>query len=238
MNPVSSPPSSEPSPAKRKKSGIVIPHKPVWHQRLVAWIIYLIARAVTLSLRIRWEDHSGLLKQTSRGPVIFALWHNRLALCMEAYRVIGQPRNKLAALVSASKDGGLLSAILERFDAEAVRGSSSRRGAQGLLELTTSAEHGSDLAITPDGPRGPCYVVRDGVMSLAQVTGLPIIPASFNLKWKIQLKSWDRFQIPIPFSRCEMILGNPLSVPRDITDEQRAVLQKELERLLMEITRD
>ena len=82
----------------------------------------------------------------------------------------------MAALVSASKDGGFLSGILELFGVQPVRGSSSRRGPQALLELTTWAERGHDLTITPDGPRGPCYQVQDGVMSLAQLTGLPIVP--------------------------------------------------------------
>ena len=109
--------------------------------------------------------------------------------------------------MSASRDGAFLAAILERFGVQPVRGSSSRRGAQALLELTTWAERGYDLAITPDGPRGPRYVVQDGAMSLAQITGLPIVPVSYFLKWKIQLKSWDGFQIPLPFSICEVTAG-------------------------------
>jgi len=135
----------------------------------------------------------------------------------------------LAALVSASKDGAFLTAILERFGVQPVRGSSSRRGAQALLELATWAERGYDLAITPDGPRGPRYVVQDGTMALAQITGLPVVPASFRLEWKIQLKSWDRFQIPVPFSRCEIYVGKMLTVPRDISDEEREKLRRLLE---------
>ena len=100
-----------------------------------------------------------------------------------------------------------------------VRGSSSRRGPQALLELTSWAERGYDLAITPDGPRGPCYVVQEGVMALAQVTGLPIVPFSYHLRWKIRVKSWDRFQIPLPFSPCDMIIGKPVRVPRETSPE-------------------
>jgi lysophospholipid acyltransferase (LPLAT)-like uncharacterized protein len=144
----------------------------------------------------------------------------------------------LAALVSASKDGGFLAAILECFKVQPVRGSSSRRGPQALLELTTWAERGYDLAITPDGPRGPCYVVQDGIMALAQVTGLPIIPASAHLRWKLRAKSWDRFQIPLPFSRCEMAYAKPIYVPREVTDAQREELRQQLERTLKEISKD
>src|SRR4029077_6679252 len=89
----------------------------------------------------------------------------------------------LAAIVSASKDGGFLAAILENFNVQPVRGSSSRRGRQAVLELISWAERGYDLAITPDGPRGPRYIAQEGATALAQLTGHPIIPASMNVKW-------------------------------------------------------
>ena len=144
----------------------------------------------------------------------------------------------LAAMVSASRDGGFLTGILERFHVQPVRGSSSRRGPQALLELTTWAERGYDLAITPDGPRGPLYVVQEGVMSLAQLTGLPIVPVSYHLGWRIRVKSWDRFQIPLPFSRCEMIYEKPIFVPREATAAEREVLRLQLEASLRRITPD
>jgi len=144
----------------------------------------------------------------------------------------------MAAMVSASKDGAVLAAILECFKVQPVRGSTSRRGPQALLELTTWAERGFDLAITPDGPRGPCYEVQDGVMSLAQISGLPIIPVSYYLKWKLCLNSWDRFQVPLPFSYCEMRVGKPLYVRREATDEERADLRGQLERELRALSKD
>ena len=119
-----------------------------------------------------------------------------------------------------------------------VRGSSSRRGPQALLELTTWAERGYDLAITPDGPRGPRYIVQQGPMSLAQLTGRPIFPFGFQAHWKIQLKSWDAFQIPLPFSRCDLCIGPPVHVPREATDAQREELRLQLEQTLKSISRD
>src|SRR4030095_14421736 len=98
---------------------------------------------------------------------------------------IGKTSAGLAAMVSASKDGALLARILEDFGVQPVRGSSSRRGPQALLELTTWSERGYDLAITPDAPRGPCYIVQEGVMSLAQLTSLPVVPVSCELHPKI-----------------------------------------------------
>jgi lysophospholipid acyltransferase (LPLAT)-like uncharacterized protein len=154
------------------------------------------------------------------------------------YLKIHNPTQGLAVMVSASKDGGFLTAILECFQVRPVRGSSSRRGPQALLELTTWAERGYDLALTPDGPRGPRYEVQDGVTSLGQVTGLPIMPCSWNLGWKLQVKSWDGFQIPLPFSRCEMIFEKPIRISREASDAERETLRRQLESTLRQMSKD
>ena len=225
----------------QKKSGVVIPHAPRWHQRLAAWIIAATLRAICATIRFRLNDPSGSFTASRSGPVIYCFWHNRLALCVAVHRKYVRPHNPntgIAALVSASKDGAFLSAVLEAFKIQAVRGSSSRRGPQALLELTGWAENGFDLAITPDGPRGPRYVIQDGVMSLAQLTGLSIIPASYNLNRKIQVNSWDRFQIPMPFSRCDINIAKPICVPRDCTDAERKKLRQTLEEILRSLSKD
>jgi lysophospholipid acyltransferase (LPLAT)-like uncharacterized protein len=228
-------------PAKPQRSGVVIPHKPKWHQRLAAALIYAMVRLVSATIRYEWRDTCGMLTTDNTKSVIFCIWHNRLALCLEVYRVflrdIKRPC-KLAAMVSASKDGGLLARVLEHYGVQPVRGSSSRRGRQALLELVTWAERGYDLAITPDGPRGPCYTVQEGVIALAQITGRPIVAVSYHLNWKIQLKSWDRFQIPLPFTKCLMHLTPPIHVPREISEEDRERLRAEVEARLKSVTVD
>ena len=231
-----------PAPApRRKKNGVVMPHQPRWYQWLAAWLVVALIKVVTATLRYRWHDRSGYFDHGQSGPAIYCVWHNRLALSMHAYYGYVHKHSNtsgLAAMVSASKDGGFLAAILEGFRVQPVRGSTSRRGPQALLELTTWAERGFDLAITPDGPRGPRYEVQDGVMSLAQITGLPIIAFSCDLKWKIRVNSWDKFQIPLPFSACDMRFGKPIRVPRQATNEERANLREELERSLRSISND
>ena len=190
-----------------------------------------------LASTLRYRVHGGCdTVDFPDEPVIFALWHNRLCLCMKVYEGLVRhrhPHGKLAALISASKDGALLSSVLQNFGVQPVRGSSSRRGAQALLELTSWAEQGYHLAVTPDGPRGPRYVVHDGVIALAQVTGMPIVPYSCHLDWKIRVKSWDGFQIPFPFSRCAMTFGTPIHVPREATNEDRAQLRQQLRDVLL-----
>jgi lysophospholipid acyltransferase (LPLAT)-like uncharacterized protein len=229
------------TPRRSRSAGVVVPNPPRWHQRLAAWLVFLLVRSVAATLRYRWNDRSGLYDEAKMGQAIYCVWHNRLALCLIPYFGYARKRNNtpgMAAMVSASKDGAFLTAVLERFKVQPVRGSSSRRGSQALLELTTWSERGYDLAITPDGPRGPCYVVQQGIMSLAQVTGLPIIPFSYYLDWKIRARSWDRFQIPLPFSRCELNVDKPIRIPRDASDAEREELRKHLERTLKELSRD
>lgn len=132
----------------------------------------------------------------------------------------------------------MLSRVLELFNVLPIRGSSSRRGAQAVRELVTAAGEGFDLAITPDGPRGPRYKVQEGVILAAQLTGLPLLPVSYRLGWKVTLKSWDRFQIPLPFSTVEVFLAEPIRPTRDGGVEVREQWRRELEERLKQMTHD
>lgn len=228
-------------PTAAKTSGVVVPEQPRWHERLAAFIIHVVLRAISVTLRVWRVDRAGLKEGKVPGPAIYCIWHNRLALSMEAYHGYIKKHNDgagLAAMASASRDGGMLIAVLQHSGVQPVRGSTSRRGPQALRELTTWARRRYNLAITPDGPRGPRYVVQEGVIALAQLTGFPIVPVSFNLDWKITVKSWDRFQIPLPFSRCEMIYEKPLFIPRDTPEAARENFRAQLEETMKAITRD
>lgn len=236
-----SPPSSPLEARNRKVSGVVIPHSPKWYQRLAAWLIWCVASLIALTIRYRVRDPHGSLTRANLGPAILCTWHNRITLCVKLYFKFFHPTHKtpgMVGLVSASKDGALLAAIFERFGVQPVRGSSSRRGAQALRELSTWAARGYDLAITPDGPRGPRYIVAEGVIALAQITGLPLIAGVHNLNWKITLKSWDRLQIPLPFARCELLVGRVIQVPRELTAEQREAIRLQLQNEMLALTQD
>ncbi len=224
-----------------RSSRIVVPQATRWHQHVVARIVYALLRIVSVTLRYKWTDRSGLFTGNTAGPAIYCVWHNRLPLCMTAYFGYIKKHNQssgLAVMVSASKDGGFLAGILECFGVQPVRGSTSRRGHQALRELTTWAKRGYDLAITPDGPRGPCYVVQEGIIALAQLTEMPIVPVSYNLGWKIRINSWDKFQIPLPFSRCEIIYEKPIPVPRNASEPDREKFRLQVEQALNSISKD
>jgi lysophospholipid acyltransferase (LPLAT)-like uncharacterized protein len=242
MNAADSPaPMPADSSHARTTRGVVVPHAANRSQRLAARVAYLLEQMLTCSLRVEWRGHTELFRGSRPQPVIFCLWHNRLALSMTMYRKgpqRWQPERRLAAMVSASKDGALLARVLQNFGVQPVRGSTSRRGPQALLELTSWAEQGFDLAITPDGPRGPRYQVQDGILALAQLTGLPIVAASYYTPWKVSAKSWDRFQVPLPFAPCTVSFAAPLTIEREASDIRRQAVRSELERRLREISRD
>lgn len=229
-------------PPRPRRSGVFAPKRANFRQRVAARAVWLFITLLGATIRFRTHDGAGFFGRPEAPPqMIFAIWHNRLSLALVIYRRFVArpwPGRRIAALVSASRDGGFLAHVLELFQVIPVRGSSSRRGAQALLELTRAAGQGVDLAVTPDGPRGPCYQVQDGVIAAAQVTGLPIVPISFDLAWKLRLRSWDRFFIPLPFSPCILRSGEPVRVPRDADDAARRAAREQLESRLKALARD
>ncbi|HWD19853.1 MAG TPA: lysophospholipid acyltransferase family protein [Verrucomicrobiae bacterium] len=222
-----------------KQSGVITPTPLAWQKRAAAWLVIGLLRLTIGTWRRVWIDSAAYPE--TRGPVIFCVWHNRLPLALGAYDHTVRarwPSAGIGAMISASRDGSFLSAVAESFGITPIRGSSSRRGPQALLEAKTLMEKNYSIVITPDGPRGPKYQIHDGIILLAQLTGRPIIPTSNYVSAKIQLRSWDRFQIPLPFARCELRYAAPLWIPRDLTDSQREELRLQLQNAMLQITRD
>ena len=217
------------------------PHEATLSSRLAATAIGAIIKCLAGTLRYDFTRVRPAVESLAGQPFIIAIWHNRLALSLPLYqRLVAKPypSHHMAALVSASRDGAMLAEILKQFKVQPVRGSSSRRGAQALKELVHWAQEGLDLAITPDGPRGPCYTIQDGVIAAAQLSRLPILPVSYALSSKWVTQSWDRFQIPKPFSKCTVHVGQPIQIPRELTDAQRLEFKARLQNAMEAITQD
>lgn len=136
-------------------------------------------------------------------PVAFVLWHNRLFLVSEVFRRYRQ-RKPVYGLVSASRDGAWLAAFFSLVGIRSVRGSSSRLGREAVTALVDVVRAGNDIGITPDGPRGPLYDFKAGALIVARRAHAPLflLGASYESAW--QLKSWDRFYLPKPFSRVRL----------------------------------
>jgi lysophospholipid acyltransferase (LPLAT)-like uncharacterized protein len=227
---------SAPAP---KSSGVVIPRRLSCPRRILASAAALLYWLSIKTWRRIWKDTADNSRTTA--PVIFCIWHNHLVLAVASYddHVLKKWNEKgLVTMVSASGDGAFLAAVLAKFGLISIRGSTSRRGPQALLEATRWLRKGYSVAITPDGPRGPAHQIQEGIISLAQVSGRPIIPISNFTRWKIRLPSWDRFQIPLPFARCDLYDNDPIYVPRDATAADREQIRSRLEQSMRAITPD
>ena len=194
-------------------------------------------RLLWLTLRVSVDDRGNLLCRAPGQPAIYAFWHNRMLL-LPVFHESSLSGRKCICLISASSDGEMIARVVERFGIKSARGSSSRRGKEALWELAVHFENGTDVAITPDGPRGPRYNVQQGIIGLAQRTGAPIYPVSYTADRKIELKSWDRFLIPLPFARCRIIIGEPISVQRARSDEEFENERRKLEDALLKLGGD
>ena len=190
--------------------------------RTARWLIafgFHLLRLLGRTLRYEIEDRAGIVGKPVGKNFIGALWHNRLLIFPLVLRRFFSNRDG-AALISASRDGDLLSDAIHRFDYDVVRGSSSKLGATGLLQLSEVLAGGRDVVITPDGPRGPAYELGPGIIFLAQKTGADVLPMNMEYSSCWRVKSWDRFIIPKPFSRVRVIIGQPEQIRSTSTDEE------------------
>ena len=171
------------------------------------WLIGLYY--LTVRIRNTPESRAAIEAGRQHGGV-YAFWHAHQLSAVWHLRGTGGH-----VLISASKDGEYIARVASALGFRPVRGSSSRRGAAGLLELVKLVRDGAPAAITPDGPRGPRYCIHPGVLELARRSGRPIVPFAIGLSRFWELPSWDRFRVPKPFSRGVCIMGEPLEIPGD-----------------------
>lgn len=183
-------------------------------KKVVPWALPPLAagfiRALGATLRIEVRDESGSLPQGGSPGVLFAFWHNRILMLPYFYEKFC-PGRTLTVMMSRSRDGKLIADIAAKFGVGAARGSTSKFGSNAFRNLVRKLQAGSqDVGITPDGPRGPLHSVQPGVVALAQKTDCPVVTVTCHYDRKWELNSWDRFQIPKPFSRCEVVIGTPI----------------------------
>ncbi len=188
---------------------------PFTRERLLARVVSSLARVLFATLRLRLTDRAGLLKQSPGFPLIFTFWHNRILAITIAharfYPRLG--RRGVSVLTSPSRDGELLAQVMACFHMGAIRGSSSRRGSRAVRECVAHLETGADLAVTPDGPKGPRYSLGPGLILVAQTTGARIVPMHVRFLNALELRSWDGFRIPLPFSRVDVTIGPYEAIP-------------------------
>lgn len=175
------------------------------------------------------EDKADFVTLNKSGqPVVLALWHGEL-FPLTAY---GHTlTSHLVTFVSQSKDGEVIARVLERLGHSTVRGSSSRGGVRALLQAKRIMERENRIGVfTIDGPRGPRHKTKDGIIFLAQRAGAKIVPLrAFPERAKVFDKSWDKFVLPYPFTRCPVYIGEPMDVTTEKLDKD--VMERERHRL-------
>jgi len=195
------------------------------------WLAYWTIKLLGFTMRFE-EVHSEIPDSFREKGIaaIGAFWHGRLLMMPLAYK-----GKNLSFLVSPHRDGQIVGRALKRFGFRPILGSTNRKGFSGFREMVKAHRDGSDIAVVPDGPRGPRYRAQIGVIELAKLTGRPVIPFTFSASKRKVLKTWDRFMIPYPFSRGVFIWGEPIHVDpkgdRDHLEERRLLLENCLNEL-------
>ncbi len=151
----------------------------------------------------------------SEKSVIYLVWHGSMLLPVYVMR-----NRKILAMVSEHGDGEIIAQAIMRLGYETVRGSSTRSGSKALRVMIKRIKKGAECTILPDGPRGPRHEVKMGAIVLAQLSGAPIMIISSAAQKPIVFNSWDRFTLWKPFSKCSIIFGEPIRIPRKLTPDE------------------
>jgi len=195
---------------------------------ILSFIGWIVLSVWSRTVRTRFIDRDIPDRLTSEGKnFIYAFWHGRQFLLFHNHRNTG-----IVIPASESRDGEIQARILKRFGFETVRGSSKRKGERALLGLVDGLRKGKHIALAVDGPRGPIYDVKQGVTYLAGKLSKPIVPVATSAKryWVLE-KIWDKYLLPVPFTRGVILYGDPIIV-NGISEEELESKRKELEAAL------
>jgi lysophospholipid acyltransferase (LPLAT)-like uncharacterized protein len=202
--------------------------------RLADRFFYLLIRFICST--IRWEVRgSGHLDSiyASGHRAIFTSWHNCIFSATWVFRNRG-----IVVMSSVSRDAEYVGRFIKRLGYGTARGSATRGGSRALAEMAECLDSGFDAGFTIDGPRGPAFVAKPGAITLARHSGQAILPFHIAARRYLELPSWDRQQIPWPFTRAVAVIGEPIYVPREARSEEAAKtlagLQETLDRLRSE----
>ena len=203
-------------------------------QKFIGFLFYLITKISFLSIRWKYfnEDQKSNIFNVDN-QYIFCCWHNRLFLGPHLL-----PRNRIInALQSSHSDGMITSIAFKYLGMNVILGSSMKGGMQAFRKMVKCIQNGESIAITPDGPKGPKETVKEGVIKLAQITGIPIVPLAWSTKKFKLIDSWDNFVIPFPFSKGIYTFGKPIYVDKKISENNFEILRLEVESEIKRLTK-
>jgi lysophospholipid acyltransferase (LPLAT)-like uncharacterized protein len=184
-------------------------------------LINLLGR--TLRWRVEGLSYFDAIRASGRQPVM-AFWHGRILPATVYFRDRG-----IVVITSENFDGEWIARIIERFGYGTARGSTTRGGRKAMRQLVRDMAAGNPAGFTVDGPRGPARVAQPGAVWLAKLTGNPVLPFHLEASAAWTVKSWDRTQIPKPFSTVTVVVGEPLEVAQDAGADELEAARLELE---------
>ena len=204
--------------------------------RLKWWFIgsagKLLIDFLFLFSRVETIGYQAVARQVKSRRFIFAFWHSRILLLSYRYKKLNA-----SVMVSNSADGEIIAQILQRHGHKTIRGSTRKRGLRALVQqINDMRKHQRPGVVIPDGPTGPRHKAQQGVVVLAQKTGVPIIPLAYSSKQCKILNSWDRFMLPYPWTKGVVVYGRPINVPADAGADEINACLLELENELNRIT--
>ena len=200
---------------------------------LLCWLGSLYIRFVYLTGRWRVVNGGPAQELWDQGkPFILAFWHGRILMMPKSWR----RSVAIHMLISQHRDGQLIARTVSHFGIDTVQGSTTRGGSAALRAMLKFLKNGECVGITPDGPKGPRMRASDGIISVAKLAGVPILPATFATSRRRLLGSWDRFAVALPFAAGVFVWGEPISVPRDADETELERLRLAVEHSLNAIT--
>lgn len=209
-------------------------------RRTVSFLTAMYIRLVYMTGR--WdhlgEEHPSAYWKDDK-PFLLAFWHGRLLMMPLCWRT----DMKMNVLISSHRDGEIIAFAIGRLGMGTIRGSSSKKGgdkggARALRAMVKAIRQGEAVGIAPDGPSGPMMRASDGICTTARLAGVPIIPATFAARRRKVMKSWDRFVVPLPFSKGVFMFSEPIHIDRKASPEDMEVARAQVEQALIDLTRE
>ncbi len=198
-----------------------------------AFIAYCYIKFVYMTSSWKKINFSYPEKYWQKGkPFICVLWHNRLMMAAFGW----DKRQNLKMLISPHSDGAIISRTIAYRGIDTISGSSNKNAIFAFKAMLSQLKKGINVGITPDGPRGPRLKITNGVIKLAQLSGCDIIPLTYAINNRKIARSWDKFIIPMPFSRGVLMWGKPVSVAKKLSPEELANTKQQLQKEMLALT--
>jgi lysophospholipid acyltransferase (LPLAT)-like uncharacterized protein len=206
-----------------------------WLQAVACWVTQLYIRFVYLTNR--WSiERCEWTRQLSREGRTFicAFWHGRLLMMPKAWHQLAP----FYMLISAHRDGRIIAGAMTYFGIGTIAGSTRRGGSAALRVMLKQLKDGAAIGITPDGPRGPAMTVSVGIVNIARIAGVPIVPVTYATSRRRELATWDRFQLALPFGRGVFLFGEPIEIDAELDDAGLESVRGLLETRMLEMDRE